>query len=42
MIDKLKLKQIKNDLKALGFKEKNFHLGGKRYDYEKQKVKYYY
>ena len=34
MIDKRELKQIKDDLKALGFKEKKFHLGGKSYNYD--------
>lgn len=34
MIDKCELKQIKDDLKALGFKEKKFHLGGKSYNYD--------
>lgn len=34
MTDKQKSKQIKDDLKALGFKEKNFHLGGKSYNYD--------
>ena len=34
MIDKQKLKQIKDGLKALGFKEKKFHLGGKSYNYD--------
>ena len=34
MTDKQKLKQIKDDLKELGFKEKKFHLGGKCYNYD--------
>ncbi len=34
MTDKQKLKQIKDDIKALGFKEKKCHLVGKRYDYD--------
>lgn len=34
MSDKHKLKQIKDDLKALGFKEKKFYLGGKNYNYD--------
>lgn len=34
MIDRRELKQIKEDLKALGFKEKKFHLGGKSYNYD--------
>ena len=34
MIDRHELKQIKDDLKALGFKEKKFRLGGKSYDYD--------
>ena len=34
MIDKQELKQIKDDLKVLGFKEKKFHLGGKSYNYD--------
>ena len=34
MTDKQELKQIKDDLKALGFKEKKCHLGGKLYDYD--------
>lgn len=34
MIDPKKLKQIKKELKELGFKEKNFHLGGKSYNYD--------
>lgn len=34
MIDKRELKQIKDDLKTLGFKEKKFYLGGKGYYYD--------
>ena len=34
MINKRELKQIKDDLKVLGFKERKCHLGGKRYDYD--------
>ena len=34
MIDRRELKQIKDGLKALGFKEKKFHLGGKSYNYD--------
>lgn len=34
MVDKQKSKQIKDDLKALGFKEQKCRLGGKYYDYD--------
>ena len=34
MIDKQELKQIKDGLKALGFKEKNLPLRGKCYNYD--------
>ena len=34
MIDKRELKQIKDGLKALGFKEKNLPLRGKCYNYD--------
>jgi len=34
MIDKHKVKQTKDELKALGFKEKKYHLGGKIYNYD--------
>lgn len=34
MIEPKKLKQIKDDLKALGFKEKNLPLCGKCYNYD--------
>lgn len=34
MIDKRELKQIKDNLKTLGFKEKKSHLVGKRYSYD--------